>query len=107
MSEPISKQSKASPRSASTWAAVMPEAPAPMMQVVAPAGSAVMGRDPTRDWGHVDNDPDHRGLLRTGRRDGPSVRRPRTRPRAVRPAYRTARGARGRDPGRPPRPPDR
>src|SRR5262245_52478685 len=32
MPEPISKQSKGIPRASSTWAAVMPEEPAPMMQ---------------------------------------------------------------------------
>ena len=44
------------------------------------------------------DDPHHRSQLRARRRDGPAVRRPRLRPRAVRPADRPARGAQGRDP---------
>ena len=42
--------------------------------------------------------------LRARRRDGPPVRRPGPRPGALRAAYRTARGAARRDPGRAPRP---
>ena len=48
------------------------------------------------DVEHGEDDPDHRCQQRTRRGDGPAVRAPRARPRALRPAYRPARGAEGR-----------
>ena len=47
--DPISKQSKSIPSACSTWAALMPEEPAPMMQAV--ACRALMSGEASRDPG--------------------------------------------------------
>ena len=68
--------------------------------VIQPAAAAVLATGLHQTGRHVDH-PDHRRVLRARRRDGPPVRRQGTRPRALRAAYRTARGAPRRDPRRP------